>query len=416
MPASSTRVLQIAHNHPRFHPGGTELTALALHRQAREEGIDSWYLGALAGTQTTSSRGTKMIALSLDHRESALVTDSFVRFGLEQPDHRGCIREFTDYLRAVKPDVIHFHHLLQFGLEAVHAARTTLPDAMLVLTAHDFYLICANNGQLYRHDTKLRCSGPDLLECPKCFLNVEVDDLVLRRQNIAATLGLFDKIVAPSHFLKSKLESYLDVRQPIAVVENAYLGDAEICTTRRRRTGSDLVFGYFGNISAVKGLGDLLDAVDILKAKGREGVTIHVHGAQLINDQSLSDRMDAAKQAAVSRIQFFGGYRPEDLTTLMSDVDCVVFPSLWWENAPLVIYEALHHRKQVIAYPHGGAQEILRRYDVGLVAAGAQPRALATEMERLLDDPTLAVCSPRRDIPDRKQLLDAYSALYLCRG
>jgi hypothetical protein len=65
-----------------------------------------------------------MIALSPDHRESALFTDSFVRFGLEQPDQLGFVREFTDYLRAINPDVVHFHHLLQFGLEAIHATRT----------------------------------------------------------------------------------------------------------------------------------------------------------------------------------------------------------------------------------------------------------------------------------------------------
>ena len=413
MPASGMRLLQIAHNHPRFHPGGTELTALALHRQAREEGIDSWYLGGLDGTQITPYRGTQMVALSLDHRESALVTDSFVRFGLEQPDHLGFIREFTDYLRAVKPDVIHFHHLLQFGLEAVHAARNALPNAKLVLTAHDFYLICANNGQLYRHDTKQRCPGPSPTECPKCLFNVDADDLVLRRQNIAATLGLFDKIVAPSHFLKSKLETYLSVQQPIEFVENAYLACAEICETTPHRSGSDLVFAYFGNISAVKGLGDFLDAAGILRAKGRAGFRIHVHGAQLIHDQSLRDRMDAAKQALGSTIQFFGAYRPEDLRTLMADVDCLVFPSLWWENAPLVVYEALHHGKQVITYPHGGALEILRRYDVGLVAADAWPVALATEMERVLDRPSLAIGSPKRQVPGRKQLLAAYSALYL---
>jgi glycosyltransferase involved in cell wall biosynthesis len=413
MPASGKRVLQIAHNHPRLHPGGTELTALALHRQAREEGIDSWYLGALDGAQITPRRGSQMIALSPDHRESALFTDSFVRFGLEQPDQPGFVREFTDYLRAIKPNVVHFHHLLQFGLEAIHAARNMLPDVKLILTAHDFYLICANNGQLYRHDTKQRCLGPNLAECPKCFSNVDAGDLILRRQNITATLRLFDKIVAPSYFLSSKLETYLSVRQPIEFVENAYLGDAEICETTQHRSGSDPVFAYFGNISAVKGLGDLLDAAGILKAKGRAGFRIHVHGAQLIHDQSLKDRMDATKHALGSAIQFFGAYRQEDLRTQMADVDCLVFPSLWWENAPLVIYEALHHGKQVIAYPHGGAPEILRRYDVGLVAAESHPTALATEMERVLDCPSLVIGSPKRQVPGRKQLLAAYSALYL---
>ena len=406
MPARTRRVLQIAHSHPQFHPGGTELTALALHRQARAEGGDSWYLGALDGTQIVPNLGTQTIALSPDHRESALFTGNFVRFGLEQPEYLGFLKEFTDYLGAIRPDIIHFHHLLQFGLEGVHAARNTLPEAKLVLTAHDFYLICANNGQLYKYDTSLK-------ECPNCLSHVGVNELVLRRQNITSTLRLFDRIVAPSHFLKSKLETYLDLGQVVEFVENAYLGSGEIVSPAAHRENDDQVFAYFGNISAIKGLGDLLDAADILKAKGRSGFRIHVHGAQLIEDQVLKDRMDAARESLGSAIRFLGGYRIEDAAALMSEADCVAFPSLWWENAPLVVYEALHHRRQVVAYPHGGAPEILGRYDVGLIAENSRPEALAAEMERLLDDPSLAFCTPNRAIPGKRDLLAAYSALYL---
>ena len=413
MPARAKRILQIAHNHPKFHPGGTELTALALHRQAQEEGMDSWYLGALDGTQIAPGPGTRMIALSADHRESALFTDSFVHFGLEQPDHLGFLREFAEYLGTIRPDVIHFHHLLQFGLEAVHAARNTLPNAKLILTAHDFYLICANNGQLYKHETRERCAGPALRDCQKCLPKIGIDDLALRRQNIAATLRLFDKIAAPSHFLKSKLESHLGIRPHIAFVENAYLGERACHSPARRREESDFVFAYFGNISANKGLADLLDAADILKATGRDGFEIHVHGAQLIEDDALKKRMAEASTSLGSAIRFCGGYHIEDLPSLMADVDCVIFPSLWWENAPLVIYEALHHRKQVIAYPHGGALEILRRYDVGLIADEARPAALAVEMARMLDDPPLAICAPKHEVPGRKELLAAHLAFYL---
>ena len=410
MPAKAKRVLQIAHSHPSFHPGGTELTALALHRQACEEGIDSWYLGALDDTQIMPNLGTRTISLSRDHREAALFSDNFVRFGLEQPEYHGFLKEFADYLRSVQPDVIHFHHLLQFGLEAVHTARNALPQAKLLFTAHDFYLICANNGQLYKYHTKERCAGPAAHECPKCFSNAGVNDLALRRRNIATTLRLFDMILAPSHFLKSKLETFLDEEKPIGFVENAYLGESEEAPPTRR--GDDVVFGYFGNISAIKGLSDLLDAAEILKDKGRDGFRIHVHGAQLIKDELLKDRMDAAGNALGSTIRFFGGYDAEDAARLMGDVGCVVFPSLWWENAPLVVYEALHHKRQVIAYPHGGAPEILERYGVGLISERSEPQALAAAMERVLDDPSLAMCSPCGKIPGRKDLFAAHSPLY----
>ena len=411
MPASARRILQVAHGHPDFHPGGTELTALALHRQAREEGMDSWYLGALDGTWIVPKPGTRMTALTADHREAALFTDSFSHFGLEQPDHVGFLREFVDYIEAIRPDVVHFHHLLQFGLEAVHAARNTLPNARLIFTAHDFYLICANGGHLYKHEAGERCAGPAAGDCAKCLPSVGISDLVLRRQNIIATLSLFDRVVTPSHFLKSKLRPHLRVGQAIEFVENAYVG-APGRPTVRQRADTDVVFAYFGNISAIKGLADLMDAAEILRVNGRGNFRIHVHGAQLIEDHALRHRMDTAQSSLGSAIRVFGGYQLQDLPSLMADVDCVVFPSLWWENAPLVIYEALHHRKQVIAYPHGGALEILRRYDAGLIAGETRPVALAVEMERVLADPTLAVCVPTQAVPGRRELLAAYSALY----
>ena len=412
MPSRAMRILQIAHNHPSFHPGGTELTALALHREALEQGLDSWYLGSLDSTQIVPNLGTQTISLSPDHRESAIFTDGFIRFSLEQPEHFGFLREFADYLRMVKPDIIHFHHLLMFGLEAVHTAKTTLPDAKLIFTAHDFYLICANNGQLYKHDKKERCPGPALRECVKCFSEATVNDLALRKQDIAMTLRLFDRIAVPSHLLKSKLEAYIDLEQPVEFVENAYLGDDAAIAAPKRDASDEIVFGYFGNISAIKGLSDLLDAADILKSRSRAGFRIHVHGAQLFKDQVLKDRMDAARDSLGSAIRFLGGYQAADAALLMADVDCVVFPSLWWENAPLVVYEALHHGRQIIAYPHGGAPEILARYGAGLIAGRSTPEAMAEEMERVLDNPDLAKCVPSGEIPGRKNLLAGYSKLY----
>ena len=122
--------------------------------------------------------------------------------------------------------------------------------------------------------------------------------------------------------------------------------------------------------------------------------------------------MDAARQTLGPAVRFFGGYTASDAAALMADVDCVVFPSLWWENAPLVVYEALHHGRQVIAYPHGGAPEILQRYGSGLLAARSTPEAMAAEMERVLDDPALAARKPGKPIAQKKELLAAYSILY----
>lgn len=404
------RILQVAHNHPRFHPGGTEMTALALHRQALASGLDSWYLGALDADQTLPNLGTQMIALSDDQREAALFSEGFSSFALSQLDQFGFLREFQDYLKAIRPDVVHMHHILNFGLESFHAIRNALPKARIVLTLHDYYLICANHGQLYKHETRQRCPGPTLIECLKCFPEKRANDFAMRILDVGNALSLCDRIVSPSHFLKQKFEHYIRLPHPIEVIENGYIGDADISLAPPTGTGP-LTFGYFGNISAVKGLSDLLDAADILARRDMD-FRLHVHGSQLFEDNVLFDRIQAARTTLGDRIQRFGHYLPEDMPRHLQSIDCLAFPSVWWENAPLVIYEALHHGRQVVCYPHGGAPEILGRYGMGVLAERSDPMALAEAMARIIVEPSLADARPSRPIPTRTDLLKHYLAFY----
>ena len=70
----------------------------------------------------------------------------------------------------------------------------------------------------------------------------------------------------------------------------------------------------------------------------------------------------------------------------MRSVDVVLVPSLWWENSPLVIQEALRNRRPVICSDIGGMAEKVRdgidgfHFPVGNVAA------LAALLRRLAED------------------------------
>ncbi len=50
----------------------------------------------------------------------------------------------------------------------------------------------------------------------------------------------------------------------------------------------------------------------------------------------------------------------------MAAIDWVVVPSIWWENAPLVIQEAQLHRRPVIASGIGGMAEMVEHGRTGL--------------------------------------------------
>jgi len=70
-------------------------------------------------------------------------------------------------------------------------------------------------------------------------------------------------------------------------------------------------------------------------------------------------------------------------------VDCMVMPSIWWENAPLVIQEAQGQNCPVITSNIGGMAEMIEDGVNGLTVPPNDPTALAAAMRRIVEDPDL---------------------------
>ena len=84
-----------------------------------------------------------------------------------------------------------------------------------------------------------------------------------------------------------------------------------------------------------------------------------------------------------------GPYRREDVPELMADVDWVVVPSIWWENAPLVIQEAFQHTTARHRQQHRRHGRTGRDGVNGLGVSPNDPRALASAMRRIAEEPEL---------------------------
>jgi len=59
-------------------------------------------------------------------------------------------------------------------------------------------------------------------------------------------------------------------------------------------------------------------------------------------------------------VRYLGPYDETQVDCLMRGVDAVVVPSIWWENRPLVIQEALRNQRPVICSDVGGMAETVR--------------------------------------------------------
>ena len=108
----------------------------------------------------------------------------------------------------------------------------------------------------------------------------------------------------------------------------------------------------------------------------------HRGGASPSDIGVLADRIEHSKRDLGAAVHYYGRYAQADVAQCYATFECLVFPSVWWENAPLVLHEALHHRRDIIAYPHGGGAEILRRHGKGVLAEQSNPLSLSFAMEK----------------------------------
>jgi glycosyltransferase involved in cell wall biosynthesis len=391
------KTLILSHGHPAFSIGGAEVASYNLHK-----GLDtlpdcrSHYL-ARVGPPISPHRGTPFLSLRQEGREALLYANDYDYFRLSNRDLDTMSSHFTRFIRDVAPDVVHFHHVLGFGVEAIHAVRQALPQVPIVVTLHEFLSICNNHGQMVKARNAALCHKASPADCAMCFHEISAARFMKRELFIKSFFRHVDAFVSPSRFL---LERYVDwglPRERMRFLENG-LEVGEIAAPRpllgdRARRAR---FGYFGQLNQFKGIKVLIEAVARVPARDwGEDAMLYVFGGNLEVQPEAFQREFRRLVASVGRrVRFFGSYKSAELPRLMRDIDWVVVPSTWWENSPVVIQEAFLHGRPVIASDIGGMAEKVHHNVNGL-------HFRAGSAESLVDRLVEALRS--RDLWDRLQ-------------
>ena len=158
----------------------------------------------------------------------------------------------------------------------------------------------------------------------------------------------------------------------------------EVLAPRARVAADHLSIGYVGSITPHKGLHVLLDAVRLLRG---EGWRLHVHGSTRTHPPYRRQVREVA--ARERRIRFHGPFEPAHLGAVLDTLDVIVVPSLWYENTPFSVLEALAVRLPVVASALGGIGEVVEQERNGLLFAPGDAAALAAALQRLVDEPDL---------------------------
>lgn len=378
------RTLIAAHSHPLVSKGGAEIAAFELFERINAlPGHEAWFLGCQR--DQAADRLGSVITQPFSEREYLYSASEFDWFNFANRDVR-----YPDELEALlgllAPDVIHFHHYVVFGVETFLIARRARPNVKIVVTLHEYLAICHHFGQMVTKTARALCyeSAPD--RCNRCFPEIGRADFFLRKQYISRFLELVDHFIAPSHFLAERYIAWGLPAARISVIENIVPPSAAKPRPISVASDEPLRVGFFGQISALKGINVLLDTGAIFESEEFHGVVFEVFGDHRGQPPEFQAEFLRGLAKAGRNIRYHGPYEPKQLDRMMQTVDLVLMPSIWWENSPLVIQEALRNRRPVVCSDIGGMAEKVRDGIDGFHFPAGSSLSLAALLRRLAGD------------------------------
>jgi len=414
------KVLVCLHDYLPYHKGGSEIHAHQTGAELARRGHD---VTALFTERDLSAEagdirrglldGVKTIEV-VHQREYADVRETW--------SEEESLETLRSVLEVQRPDVVHFHHLAIWGSGAVRVAKEA--GARVFVTLHDYHLIC-DAATLLRPDQELCESGLNA-ECTACLRrhpllperwggSVGETDLDAywqkavreRFEQHKADLRLADKVLSPSNFLAGMFARAGFVeRENVEVLKAGYPGPLHPARSHVRK-GAFRV-GYVGGVYPSKGVHVLVKAFQKLRDEFCE---LHVFGHLDWFPDYVNELEDMADGSAV---HFHGHFEPTEIDEILGEVDCLVLPSIWYENMPITVHEAYRNGLPVIATDLGGMRECVQHEVSGLLFPRGDDEALAGAIRRLASEEGLyaRLSHGRPEVPTLGQIVDRLEQLY----
>jgi glycosyltransferase involved in cell wall biosynthesis len=401
------KVLFICHNHPKIRPGGAEGYALDLYEELRDRSPHEPVLLARVGPSGSAAArempGRPIKQVTDDPNQYLFYTDP------EQHDFlmgKGrnkaeLTRFYREFLLAHDPDVVHFQSTLFLGYDIIRVTRDALPQAAIVHTLHEYLPICHRDGQMVRTRGNELCREESPRRCHECFPEVSEQDFFIRKAFIQSHFALVDRFIAPTPYVLEQYVQWGLPRERMLLESQGIVRPAAVAPSRAAHDTAGARpnrFGFFGQLTAYKGVDVLLRAIDVL-GEDFDG-RLWIHGANLEHAKpefraELRELLEKTQQ----QVTFAGRYERADLPELLARTDWVVIPSVWWETGPLTVAEAFMHGRPVICSNMGGMSERVDDGVNGLHFRRADPHDLAAVMRRAAGDRALWD-ELRKGIPD----------------
>lgn len=427
------RVLFLVHDFLPAHPAGTELYTGGVARALAARG----HAVAVFATEKDIARehlsSTRRTWEGIPVHE--LVNNLFYADFRATWDFPPAAAAFARVLDEFRPDVVHAMHLLYLSVGCLEeAARRQIP---VFFTLHDFWLSCARFGQRLHPDGGL-CATVDFARCGTCLARFKFAQSPLERRVAGVVAGVksatgvdlsgplraaggklrgksagaaavepelaqrfaalarersealltrvvpcVERFFAPSEFLRARM---LEWGLPTEKVERLGYGlELAPFAGFARRPADVLRVAFVGTLAPHKAPHLVLEALAELPEELRRRVRVTLHGPKTHFPEYVAA---LERRAAELGAHMPGTLARTQLAAALADTDVLVVPSVWYENSPFTIHEALATRTAVLVSDLGGMAELVSEGRHGWRFPPGDARALAAHLARLARDPS----------------------------
>jgi glycosyltransferase involved in cell wall biosynthesis len=405
------------HQFPPYGNGGTEQLAGWTARTLSRAGHAVRIVAAIprrsrVGTQASDPRARDLDVVFV---KPSTEGEASSRIRSEYADPR-MGAAFGRVLDEFRPDVVHFFHLGGLTTCALDESVARRIPTVLMLT--DFWFECPTI-QLLLTDSTI-CPGPSAsrLNCARHLLQLRhpalhgiehagaLDRLIERSFEAAASVPRVSamarpyvdlrgrsatvlaamrkaaRILAPTEHLRQRLLGFGLTSDRISLLR--YGVSSRAAPGRRdsaARPADVFRVAFVGTLASHKGAHLIVDALRRI-ADPRIRVELYGGGGPPQYRDELQ-RMIADD----SRVALCGDIEPEAIDGLLSGVDVLVIPSLWYENAPLIALQAVANRCPVLASDVPGLRECVDEPADGWFFRRGDADDLARTIQRSITSP-----------------------------
>ncbi|MBV8075424.1 MAG: glycosyltransferase family 4 protein [Planctomycetaceae bacterium] len=278
----------------------------------------------------------------------------------------GAIRRL---LRAIRPDVIHYHNLSLIGGPGLLGLPS--PGAIKLMTTHEHWLVCPLHV-LWKFDEDV-CERP---ECVRCCVRAGRPPQFWRRTRLMErSLRHLDALICPS---RSTMHEHArrGVRARMThlpyFLPHDYTGLPEAPTPEAHRP----YVAAAGRLEKIKGFQDAIDAM-----RHVPGLDLRIAGSGQY-EPALRERAHG-----LDNVHFEGRLDAARVAALFRGARAVVVPSLVYETFGYVVLEAFAERCPVVVRDLGALPELVAESRGGLVFD--TPERLVESLRRIASDDAL---------------------------